>query len=105
MKYDWYERGIWIGDGHNWNLGMDVPQEPRIPTGETVVLQPPRLLEEVSALTCEIYKLEHRELYIAIGHYKGVPALFYDKISYSREYKRLYPDRLLSWDGGEENKG
>ena len=98
MNYDWWEHGIWISDGHNWNLGMDVPQEPRIPTGETVVLQPPRLLEVVPPLTCEIYKLAKCEVYIAIGHYKGLPVLFYDKSSFSKEYERLYPDRQLSWD-------
>lgn len=98
-NYDWYELGIWISDGHNWNLGMDVPQEPRVPTGETVVLKPPRFaFEEVPELTCEIYRLEKCEVYIAIGHYKGVPVLFYDKNSYSKEYERLYPDRLLSWE-------
>ena len=97
-NYDWWEHGIWISDGHNWNLEMDVPREKRIPTGETVVLQPPRLLEVVPPLTCEIYKLEKCDLYIAIGHYKGLPVLFYDKISFSKEYERLYPDRLLSWD-------
>ena len=94
-NYDWWEHGIWIGDGHNWNLDMDVPREKRIPIGETVVLQPPRFaLKEVPPLTCEIYKLEKCELYIAIGHYKGVPVLFYDKNSYSEEYKRRYDKQL-----------
>ena len=91
-KYQWHAEGIWIGDGHNWNLGMDSPQQPRISTGETVVLQPPRLaFDQPSPVECTIYKLRDYDVYIAIGEYKGVPVLFYDMISYSAEYQRRHP--------------
>lgn len=99
MKYDWYD-GIWLTDGHNWNLDFDIPRLPREDTGETVVLQPPKFMQyEVPPVECKIYYVPKTNIYIAMGEnaFRHIPVLFYDKNSFTAEFQRKYPERILDW--------
>ncbi len=103
-EYRWQKTGIWISDGHNWNLDLDIPRLPREDTGETVVLQPPKFVHhEVPPVECKIYFVPEANIYIAIGEnaFKDIPVLFYDENSFEAEYRRKYPKRMFgnSWMG------
>lgn len=100
MKCDW-NKGMWLTDGHNWNLDFDIPRLPREDTGKTVMLQPPKFLDyEVPLVECKVYYVPDANIYIAIGEkaFRHIPVLFYDKNSFVAEFQRKYPNRQLTWE-------
>lgn len=101
-KYRWQKTGIYLNDNHNWNLDLDIPRLPRVDTGETVILQPPKFVyHEVPPVECKIYYVPEANIYIAIGEnaFRDISVLFYDKNSFEAEYRRKYPNReKIEWE-------
>lgn len=99
-EYDWHIPGVWLRDGHNWNLGVDVPMQPREKNGEIVRLPAPPNgpTDAPEELLCAVHWLPEPGIYIALGESNHVPVLFYDKLSFEAAYCRIFPGRALSWE-------